>query len=215
MKTTFSVVAPPRSVEAPFSVKVALAVRVREPKLRVVDWPPPSTATVALPLLMVSPPVLAVVLAAPVALTKRIVPSETVNAVLVPKALPEATERPTNSPSAMETAPVKAFPADGERMTLPAPTLLRPPAPPIAPEKVTSPPTAAVTLMPRVRVRAPLKVLAPASIPPRVCVLPVEVFSKAREIERTPEARICEKSVPRNWTGVALLPKAASWPATT
>ena len=111
--------------------------------------------------------------------------------------------------------PLKELPADGARITVPEPTLVRPPAPEAAPEMVTSPPASAVTLIPRVSVSAPEKSFAPASRPPRVWVLPVAVFSNARPIVRTPEARTWEKEVPRNWTAVALLPKAALFPATT
>ena len=215
VKTTFSFVAPPRSVSTPLSVSVALAVRVSEPKANVVAWPPPSTTTAALPLLIVRPPVLVVELAAPVALASRSAPSARVKAELVPKALPAAVARPTSSPSVTAMPPVKALPVAGARMTRPAPTLVRPPTPAMAPLKVTSPPTAAVTAMPRVSVSAPENSFAPASRPPRVWVLPVAVFSKARESVRTPEARTWEKVLPRNWTAVALLPKAASLPATT
>ena len=215
VKTTFSAPAEPRSVSVPLRVRVALAERASEPKVKVAAWPPPLTATIAAPELTVRAPVLTAEAVAPVRLARSSVPLATVKAVFAPKGLPVAVARPSSVPAATVTAPVKALPADGARITVPEPTLVRPPAPEAAPEKVTSPPTSAVMLIPRVSVSAPEKSFAPASRPPRVWVLPVAVFSNARPIVRTPEARTWEKEAPRNWTAALPPPKATSWPATT
>ena len=93
VKTTFSAPAEPRSVSAPLRVRVALAERVSEPKVKVVAWPPPLTATIAAPELTARAPVVMAEAAAPVRLASRSVPLATVNAELAPKGLPVAVAR--------------------------------------------------------------------------------------------------------------------------
>lgn len=95
VKTTFSAPAEPRSVSVPLKVRVALAVRVSDPKVAVMDCPPPLTATVAAPVLTVRPPVVVAAAVAPVRLANRSTPFETAKVVLTPKGLPLAVARPS------------------------------------------------------------------------------------------------------------------------